>query len=133
MDRLSKRQRSALMSKIRGKDTQPEMAVRRFVWRAGFRYRLYVRGLPGTPDLVFRPMKNLIFVHGCFWHGHKCRGEKLPKTHTKFWEAKISRNRERDVATVRKLRRIGWKCLTVWECEVKRPGALDKILFFLEQ
>jgi len=133
MDHLSKVERSALMSKIRGKHTKPEMAVRRFVWGTGFRYRLHQKDLPGCPDLVFVGKKKAIFVHGCFWHGHKCRKNKLPKTNRAFWKEKIERNRKRDSASVRKLRSNGWKVLTIWECEVKKSGSRQKLLNFLEK
>lgn len=107
MDHLSSEERSLLMSKIRGKHTKPEMAIRRLVWAAGFRYRLHERKLPGCPDLVFAGKKKVIFAHGCFWHGHKCRKDKLPKTRTAFWKEKIERNKKRDSSSVRKLRRVG--------------------------
>lgn len=133
MDHLSKAERSALMSKIRGKHTKPEMDVRRFVWGAGFRYRLHGKNLPGCPDLVFSSKKKVIFVHGCFWHGHKCRKNKLPKTRRAFWKEKIERNKKRDSASARKLRSCGWEVLTIWECEVKKPHSRQKLLNFLEK
>lgn len=132
MDHLTKVQRSELMSKIRGKHTKPEIMVRRFVWGSGYRYRLHGKNLPGTPDLVFKSKWKVIFVNGCFWHGHRCRGNKLPKTRTAFWKAKIARNKKRDSASVSALRRAGWRCLTVWECAVAKPRAMKKVLRFLE-
>lgn len=119
------------MSKIRSKDTKPEMVVRRLIWGAGFRYRLHSKKLPGTPDLVFTPKKKVIFVNGCFWHGHICRTGKMPKTSTEFWINKITRNRNRDVINKGKLTRLGWKYLIIWECELKNVKLLDKILLFL--
>lgn len=131
MDHLSKAERSVLMSKIRGKDTKPEKFIRRLVWDAGFRYRLHGKNLPGCPDLVFAGKKKVIFVHGCFWHGHSCRKDKIPKTRTTFWKQKFDKNRRRDSSSVRQLRKIGWKSLTVWECKVKSPRTAQKILDFL--
>lgn len=133
MDNLSKEKRSALMSKIRGKNTKPEMAVRRFIWGAGFRYRLHAKYLPGTPDLVFTSKKKVVFVHGCFWHGHRCRKDKLPKTRTSFWRQKIEKNRQRDLASVRKLRTLGWRVLTVWECQTTKLTVRQKLLRFLTE
>lgn len=133
MDHLSKEERSALMSKIRGKHTKPEMAIRRMVWAAGFRYRLHGKSLPGCPDLVFTGRKKVIFVHGCFWHGHKCRKDKLPKSRTEFWKEKIERNKKRDVVNVRKLRSLGWTALTIWECDIKKPYLMQKLLYFLRK
>lgn len=121
------------MSKIRGKHTKPEMEVRRLVWRAGYRYRLHRKNLPGSPDLVFAGMKKVIFVHGCFWHGHKCRKDWLPKTRTSFWRQKIEGNRKRDSVSIRKLRRLGWKSLTIWECEINTPNTTDKVFAFLRE
>lgn len=133
MDHLTKTERSALMSKIRSKNTKPEMAVRRLIWAAGFRYRLHGKKLPGCPDLVFASMKKVIFVHGCFWHGHKCRLQKLPKTRTKFWKQKIDKNKRRDSISARALHKEGWKSLTIWECEIKKLKVKQKIFKFLVQ
>ena len=124
-------ERGLLMSKIKSKDTKPEMMVRGIVWNAGFRYRLHSKSLPGTPDLVFKSKKKVIFVNGCFWHGHVCRTGKLPKTNTEFWETKILRNKRRDLTNKKKLKKLGWECLTLWECELKKPTTIEKILFFL--
>jgi len=131
-DHLTKKQRSELMSKIRGKDTKPEMMVRSLLWRAGYRYRLHVSKLPGSPDLVFPARKKVIFVNGCFWHGHKCRTNKLPKSRTKYWREKIARNKKRDTSNLRVLKRLGWDCLTIWECEVKKQTLPRKIFTFLD-
>lgn len=124
---------SQLMSKIRGKDTKPEMVVRRIVWKAGFRYRLHIRNLPGTPDLVFSSKRKVIFVNGCFWHGHVCRKgtSKLPKTNTEFWSQKINKNKKRDKSNRRKLKKLGWESLTLWECELKGSEVIERILIFL--
>jgi len=106
------------MSRIRGKDTAPEIAVRRLVHRLGYRFRLHKQELPGCPDVVLPRHKKVIFVHGCFWHMHRCRyGRVKPATHTKFWQNKRRGNVERDKRNLRKLRRSGWKVLVVWECQ----------------
>ncbi|HEY4311639.1 MAG TPA: very short patch repair endonuclease [Pirellulales bacterium] len=106
-------QRSRCMSRIRSKDTKPELLVRRLVHAFGFRYRLHVRTLPGTPDLVFSSRRKVIHVNGCFWHMHNCGRCWIPMTRRKYWEAKLLRNRRRDQQTRRALRRLGWKVLTV--------------------
>lgn len=117
-DVLTKTQRSYNMSRIRGKDTSPEMIVRRLVHAMGFRYRLHVRSLPGAPDMVFRSRRQAIFVHGCFWHRHSCKlGRPMPATRRAFWKAKLEGNKSRDTRQRRALRRMGWKILTVWECQ----------------
>lgn len=117
--------RSRMMSGIRGKDTKPEMIVRRGLHRMGFRFRLHDRKLPGAPDLVFPKYNAVIFVHGCFWHGHDCHLFKWPSTRREFWEEKIRRNRERDRANLNKLSGRGWRVLVVWECALKGCGHLE--------
>lgn len=110
--------RSRQMSLIRGRDTVPEMIVRRLAHSLGYRYGLHCKDLPGKPDLVFRSRKKIIFVHGCYWHGHKgCRRARLPNSRQEFWSAKIRRNAERDAANEKRLRETGWEVLVVWECE----------------
>src|ERR1700678_2347755 len=110
MDTFTPAQRSAVMSRIRGKDTKPEMAVRRMVHRLGFRYALHRRDLPGNPDLVFPARGRVIFVHGCFWHGHTCRaGQNRPSSNQSYWKAKLDRNQARDAANRRRLRNLGWQ------------------------
>ena len=106
------------MAAIRGKDTKPEMIVRKGLWRRGFRYRLNSPKLPGHPDLVLKKYRTCIFVNGCFWHGHEgcC---KIPNTNREFWVAKIKRNQERDIETQKRLAEMGWHCITIWECELK--------------
>ena len=126
MDTFSKAERSAIMRRVRGKDTRPEMAVRRMVHRLGFRYRLHRGDLPGKPDLAFPGRRKVIFVHGCYWHGHSCRaGRNRPSSNTKYWIAKLDRNKARDAANRRRLRRLGWGVLAVWECELKNAGRLS--------
>jgi DNA mismatch endonuclease (patch repair protein) len=134
MDRLTPERRSALMSRIRGKDTAPERVLRSALHVVGYRYRLHVKTLPGCPDLVFRKRKKVIFVHGCFWHSHaKCRLGKLPKSNLKFWGPKLEGNRKRDERNIRKLRRMGWQVLVVWQCKLRTPkDCLPKVARFLE-
>lgn len=117
VDILTPKQRSMLMSRIRGKDTQPELVVRRLAFSLGFRFRLHRRDLPGSPDLVFPRLKRAIFVHGCFWHRHGCGRAYTPKTRTEFWAQKFSANVERDRRAKLQLREAGWDVLTIWECE----------------
>jgi DNA mismatch endonuclease (patch repair protein) len=119
------------MARVLNKDTKPELYVRRLVFSKGYRYRLHVRSLPGTPDLVFAKAKKVIFVHGCFWHRHPRCG-RLPKSKKRFWVTKLEQNRQRDLCNLRKLRRRGWKVLVLWECELSSPTLSDKITFFLE-
>ena len=121
MDTLSPKERSTRMGLVRSKDTGPEKLVRRIVWRLGFRYRLHVRSIPGTPDLVFRKQHKLIFIHGCFWHRHqskRCKLARMPKSRINFWAPKLEANRRRDQKIRRDLAKAGWKVLTVWECEL---------------
>lgn len=111
--------RSATMRAVKSKNTSPELHVRRLVYSFGYRYRLHRKDLPGTPDLVLAKQKKVIFVHGCFWHGHGCkRGARKPKTNFAYWSAKINRNKERDEQHVQKLKELGWNVLIVWECEL---------------
>lgn len=112
--------RRRTMQAVRSKDTRPEMIVRRLAHSLGYRFRLHRKDLPGVPDLVFPSKRKIIFVHGCFWHGHPCRGEpRLPKTNRDYWVPKIARNVERDGAHLRELDCLGWDVLTIWECELK--------------
>jgi DNA mismatch endonuclease (patch repair protein) len=118
-------QRSAVMARVRGKDTKPELQVRRLLHRMGYRYRLHRRDLPGSPDLAFAGRKAALFVHGCFWHGHDCpRGARQPKQNAAYWSAKIARNRARDAETEARLSALGWLAVTVWECELRDEPAL---------
>lgn len=110
--------RSALMARIRSKDTKPELAVRKIVFYMGYRYRLHRRDLPGTPDLVFPGRKKVIFVHGCFWHSHSCGRGFKPKSNITFWEKKFEATRIRDQHSVQQLKEMGWHSLTIWECEI---------------
>lgn len=107
------------MSRIRGRDTKPEMVVRRGLHARGFRFRLQARDLPGRPDLILPRHRAVVFVHGCFWHGHGCHLFQMPATRREFWEAKIARNRERDAQACDALAADGWRTLTVWECALR--------------
>ena len=137
MDKLTPQQRHKTMAAIRGKDTKPEMIVRRGLWRMGFRYRLNHKRLPGHPDLVLTKYRTCIFVNGCFWHGHEgCKLYSVPKTNTEFWINKVRRNQERDVDVKRRLNAMGWNCITIWECELKssrRDDTLKSLAFTLNE
>ena len=157
-------ERSRNMAAIKGKDTKPEIIVRRFLWSRGFRYRLNHHRLPGRPDIVMRKYRTCIFVNGCFWHGHRIDDEvigdelsvigrtevhhkdvkdiesseccKIPKTNRVFWVSKILRNKERDILVQRRLAQMGWHCITVWECELKkavREQTLESLAFTLNE
>lgn len=120
MDKLTKEQRHRCMSAIRSKNTKPELLVRKFLFSRGFRYRLNHPRLPGHPDLVLRKYRTVIFVNGCFWHGHEgCRYYVLPKSNVNFWQAKVERNRARDAEERHKLTAMGWHCITAWKCQLK--------------
>jgi len=119
-DVLSPQQRSFNMAQIRGRDTKPEITLRKWLSRNGYRYRLNSRDLPGKPDIVFPRLHKVIFVHGCFWHMHRCRyGKVVPKTNAKFWQAKREGNVDRDKRNLRTLRTLGYKVLIVWECQLR--------------
>jgi DNA mismatch endonuclease (patch repair protein) len=121
-DVLTPEQRRLNMSRIRGKDTKPEMIIRKGLHAAGLRFRLHAKDLPGRPDLIFPRYHAAIQVHGCFWHGHHCPMCRLPATRQEFWSAKISGNRERDQRTSAALVAIGWRLLTIWECSLRGPA-----------
>lgn len=113
------------MRAVKGQDTAPEMTVRRLVYGMGYRYRLHRKDLPGKPDLVFPSRRKVVFVHGCFWHGHDCkRGARIPKTNRDYWEKKIDRNRRRDARHYEDLERTGWSVMVIWECQLKDRDAL---------
>lgn len=121
--------RSWTMSRVKSKDTVPEMIVRRLVHALGYRYRLHDKKLPGKPDLVFRSRRKLIFVHGCYWHGHDCkRGARMPSTNQEYWSAKIGRNKERDARNLASLEQSGWGVLVIWECEIKDSTLLAETI-----
>lgn len=133
VDIVDKDMRSRIMARVRGKNTRPEMIVRRLVFGSGYRYRLHNPQLPGKPDLVFPGRRKVIFVHGCFWHGHNCpRGSRLPKTNADYWRMKIERNRERDAANTAKLEAEGWGVLVIWECQLgKDEQTISRVRCFL--
>jgi DNA mismatch endonuclease (patch repair protein) len=124
--------RSYNMSRIRSKNTKPEMLVRKFLFSKGFRYRLHYKLLPGKPDIILIKYKTVVFVHGCFWHGHEnCKYFAVPKTRTEWWLQKIRRNKERDISALVELKKLGWKVITIFECELKgdkKEKTLIKIL-----
>lgn len=133
-DKFSKSKRSDIMSKISGKETKPEILVRRYLFSKGFRYRKNVKELPGKPDIVLPKYKTIIFVHGCFWHGHEgCQKSALPTTNIEFWKEKIGKNIERDRFSIGKLEKEGWKVIVVWQCELKnstvRNNRFEQLIF----
>ncbi len=133
MDIVTPSQRSLIMSRIKGKDTKPEIVVRKKLFEAGLRYRIHVRGLPGTPDIAIKKYKIVVDVRGCFWHGHgNCRFSSRPKSNKSFWLETIDRNRQRDRANLKELRKMGYRVFVVWECKTKEEKSLmseiDRIL-----
>ena len=118
-DIVSPEKRSLMMAGIKGKNTKPELAMRSGLHALGFRYRIHVKNLPGKPDLVFPKYKAVLFVHGCFWHGHDCHLFKWPSSRVDFWTAKINRNKETDQISTERLRNAGWRVGTIWECALK--------------
>jgi DNA mismatch endonuclease (patch repair protein) len=128
-DVVTKEKRSAMMAGIKGKNTQPEIAIRKALHRRGYRYRLHAKDLPGKPDLVFPKYKTVIFVHGCFWHRHDCHLFKWPSTRREFWEEKITGNANRDILHKTRLIEAGWKIVIIWECAMKGKHSfpLDKV------
>ncbi len=127
--------RSWIMSRVRGKDTSPELIVRSLIHGLGYRFRLHRKDLPGKPDIVFPCRRKVIFVHGCFWHGHDCaRGNRVPKTNNTYWKEKVGRNLERDKKHQCELDLLGWRTLIIWECQIKDINALRSVIIsFLEE
>ena len=135
MDTLSPSERSERMSRVRSKNTKPELTIRRLVHSLGYRYRLHATQLPGKPDLVFAARRKVIFAHGCFWHRHgaRCHLTRLPKSKLDFWQPKLEQNKKRDEKNIRELRKRGWKPLVIWECQLKTGSSLvERIMKFLE-
>ena len=134
MDRLTKERRSWLMSRVSSKNTTPELIVRSLVHRLGFRFRLHYEKLPGKPDIAFPSRHKVIFVHGCFWHGHsRCQKGRLPKSNLELWRTKLGKNRRRDRSNVKAIKRVGWQVLIVWQCELKNLDRLKtRITDFLK-
>ena len=134
-DVYSPEKRSSVMRRVKGKDTAPELQVRRLIWSLGGRYRLHRKDLPGKPDIVLPGRRLAIFVHGCFWHGHDCaRGARVPKANRDYWLEKVGRNRSRDIASRAALEAGGWRVEAVWECELKdKPGLETRVKGWLGQ
>lgn len=130
MDVWDKKKRSAVMARIKSRDTKPEWIVRRYLYSKGYRYRKNVKGLPGTPDVVLRKYGIAIFIHGCFWHGHEVDGH-LPRSNQDYWRTKIERNKERDARNKDALKKMGWRVMTVWECQLK-PAVREQTLREIE-
>lgn len=126
-DIFTAEKRSAIMRAVKSSNTKPEIALRKALFALGYRYRINAKGLPGKPDIVFPKYKTVIFVHGCFWHGHDCkRGSRIPKTNRAYWTEKIARNKARDIKNADALSKLGWRVITLWECELKSldPAAI---------
>ena len=133
-DIFSFQKRSDIMSKIGGKNTKPEILVRKFLFSKGFRYRINVKTLPGKPDIVLPKYKTIIFVNGCFWHGHNCKKGKLPSSNTDFWKEKISNNKSRDDKNSDLLIKLGWKVIIIWQCEISNVNNREiRLEFLLEE
>lgn len=120
-DVFTPEKRSQIMRSVKGKGTKPEMAVRQAIRALGYRYKLHVKSLPGVPDMVFPSLRKVVFVHGCFWHRHRCKeGRSMPASRIKYWHSKFEHNKQRDKNNRRRLRRLGWRVFTVWECQTLR-------------
>jgi len=135
-DHLTPGQRSWNMSRVRSKNTKPELIIRSLLHRQGYRFRIHRKDLPGCPDIVFPKYKFAIFVHGCFWHQHKgCKKAQIPNTNKLFWEKKLSRNIERDKESINELKELGWNVFIIWECEIKQSveEILDRVNHFIEK
>lgn len=118
MDHCSKQKRSEIMSRVGQRNTKPELSVRKFLFSQGFRYRINVKKLPGSPDIVLPKYRTAIFVHGCFWHGHSCRAGHRPRSNTDYWLPKITANIERDARKIAELQKLGWRIFVIWQCEI---------------
>jgi DNA mismatch endonuclease (patch repair protein) len=132
-DVFTTRKRSWIMSRVRGRDTKPEIIVRSIIHRMGYRFSLHRRDLPGKPDVVLPRYRKIIVINGCFWHGHKnCLRSKRPSTHTKFWNRKLDKNIDRDKRSRSELEKMGWNVLVIWECEIQKPDKIvDKLRRYL--
>lgn len=134
MAKLSKEKRSKIMAAIHSRNTKPELIVRKYLWRHGFRYRVNYKRLPGHPDLVLRKYRTCVFVNGCFWHGHDCNEFRSPKSNTAYWLSKIGRNKQRDKEEQQRLAQMGWHVIVVWECQLKedkREKTLESLAYTL--
>lgn len=125
VDIFSSTKRSSIMSHIQGKNTIPEILVRKLIFSMGYRYRLHRKDLPGCPDIVFPSRKKVIFIHGCFWHRHNCKKGSLPDANKSFWQSKLEQNKIRDAENLAKLEKNGWKVLVIWQCQIKYTKALE--------
>ncbi|HAW33432.1 MAG TPA: very short patch repair endonuclease [Alphaproteobacteria bacterium] len=135
-DTLSKEERSRVMAKVKSRDTKPEKKVRSMLFSLGFRFRLCQKNLPGKPDIVLKKYKTVVFVHGCFWHGHEnCRKARIPKSNVEFWKNKIERNKQRFDEVAGQLRAQGWKVVVVWECEIEKDfeNTMRKLIAAIEK
>ena len=127
-DWLSPEIRSYIMSKIKSKDTKPELLVRKYLHHKGYRYRIHLKNLPGKPDIVLKKYQTVIFIHGCFWHGHaRCKNYKPPKSNTEYWENKINRNKSNFVYQKNKLHDLGWNIITIWECQLSKKKIIETL------
>lgn len=134
MDIFSKSKRSDIMSKVSGKDTKPEILVRKYLFSKGFRYRKNVKDLPGKPDIVLPRHKAIIFIHGCFWHGHEgCEAAKLPASNVDYWMKKVASNITRDSHNIHLLKETGWNVIIIWECELKSKNREQRLLQLIEE
>lgn len=124
-DIVDKETRSRMMAGIKGKNTKPELVIRKAIFNRGFRYRIHEKKLPGKPDIVLKKYKAVIFIHGCFWHKHNCHLFKWPKSNPDFWKKKISSNKDNDLQNINKLIELGWRIAIIWECSLKGKGKLD--------
>ena len=132
-DMFSPEKRSALMARIHSADTSPELSLRRLIHGLGYRFRVHRTDLPGKPDIVMAKHRLIIFMHGCFWHGHKCLEGRRPGSNTAYWNRKLDRNMSRDKENLTALRRLGWRCSIVWECQLRKPALLrQRLLRLLE-
>lgn len=127
-DIFSKAKRSEVMSKVTAKDTRPEVKIRKHLFSKGFRYRKNDKRFPGKPDIVLPKYKTVIFVHGCFWHHHTCRAARLPKTNNEFWKDKMQTNVKRDKENQSDLKKLGWKVIVVWQCQIKNRELFEKTM-----
>ncbi|MBT1688107.1 very short patch repair endonuclease [Dawidia soli] len=126
--------RSKIMRSVKSQNTGCEIIVRRLIWKLGFRFRLNVKSLPGSPDVVLKRHQKVIFVNGCFWHGHTCPKGRLPKSNIEFWKNKVDRNRQRDSRVRSELKKLGWKSLVIWQCELKKMDVLErKLIRFMDK
>ena len=135
VDTRTKEQRNKIMAAVRSKDTQPEILVRKYLWAHGIRYRLHMKSLPGTPDIVIPKLKIVIFVNGCFWHGHEgCSLGRLPKSRVEYWKEKIMKNKIRDRKTFGDLEKNGWRIIIVWHCQLRtKKAAINTLPRLLEE